>query len=133
MKRAWAVGLISGAGLAGCSALHPVDGPRPGQEAESVAGVPVPTRKPMVTVNNCDKLVKITASSTAQGAEIEKAWINKRFPGAAIVRQSSTNCGRIPVDRVVFRKGSTIYTVLFDASSFFGKFGDDDLDDLLAG
>ena len=70
---------------------------------------------------------------TASGIAEQDAWIAARYPGARKVRQAVTECGATPVDRITFERNGVEKTVLFDISSFFGKVGKDDLDDLLAG
>lgn len=84
-------------------------------------------------LNDCSTLVKIRGTTTAAGVAEQEAWIVDRYPGAVRIRQSVAECGGVPVDRITFARNGIRRTVLFDISSFFGKVGKDDLDDLLAG
>ncbi len=94
--------------------------------------VPPPVKR-MDMVNDCSSLVKIRGKTTAAGIAEQDAWIAARYPGARKLRQAVTECGATPVDRITFERNGVEKTVLFDISSFFGKVGKDDLDDLLAG
>ncbi|WOI53846.1 hypothetical protein [Parvularcula sp. LCG005] len=84
-------------------------------------------------VNTCATLVPIAAQTTAGGIAEEQAWLARRYPGAIKLREQVTDCDGRPVDRVTIRHEGKDMTILFDISSYFGKVGEDDLDDLLDG
>jgi hypothetical protein len=110
--------------LAACATPTPEAGTAP----QAPMGVADPMR-----VNDCDSLVPIEAEDVSQGYARELAWLEASFPGAVIVNQSLTDCAGTPADRIVFTVDGETRVVLFDASSFFGKVGGEDLNELLEG
>lgn len=94
--------------------------------------IPPPVKR-KDTANDCGSLVKIYGSNTAAGIAEQDAWISRKYPGARKVRQAVTACGETPVDRITVKRGEDETTILFDISSYFGKVGNADLDDLLDG
>ncbi|MGV6802525.1 MAG: hypothetical protein ACWA5L_11440 [bacterium] len=82
----------------------------------------------------CDSLVPITANDTGRGIALENQWIEQHYPGARKVGQALTNCGRKKVDVItIITKEGNQQDVYFDITSFFGKVGGENLDDLLDG
>ena len=86
-----------------------------------------------VAINSCSNLVRIRADNTAAGVAAQSAWLEKYYPGAEKTRQTVSECGQRPVDKIAFTHNGVDHIVLFDISSYFGKVDGDDLDDLLDG
>lgn len=108
-------------GLSGCTT------PKPPPEITKVP------KGLAAAVNNCATLVPVRSTTTAGGIREQDLWISQRYPGAVKISQSLVECGNTPVDVIGFRQNGVDRTVLFDISSFFGRVGTDDLDDMLDG
>lgn len=122
--------------LAGCITPQP-RGPAPtypGSPGQPVTGKPAYPYAGPTNLAGCEDLVVITAPDTATGIAQEDAYIDRTFPGSRKIGQTLTDCGAAKVDVITIQTpaGDT-REVWFDVSSFFGKVGGRDLDDLLDG
>ena len=120
-------GVATIAVLAACEGM-PGGTPAP-RGADRTADAPV--RAP--ANQGCDALVPIEAADTAEGVARERAWLAENYPGAQVLAETKADCDGVPADRVVFLHEGVQNTVLFDTSSFYGRVGGDDLDELLDG
>jgi hypothetical protein len=119
--------------LAGC--VTP-EGPYTGQSG-TVRGAPATDYRGAAPENlligGCDELIPIIADNARDGYARENAWVARRYPNAQVIGQRGTSCGDKRVDIVTIEESDgTRRELFFDISSFFGKTGGDDLDDLLA-
>lgn len=98
-------------------------------------GLDKPDARPVPVIANqgCDALVAIQADNTAEGVARERAWLNANYPGFEVLNETQDQCGDVTVDRVVFVHGGIQQTVMFDTTSFYGRVGGSNLDDLLDG
>ncbi|MBB4659721.1 hypothetical protein [Parvularcula dongshanensis] len=118
----WRAALLGFALLAACETTPP---PSEGPQE--------PLPEPADVASGCEALVPIEAQDTAAGKAAELSWLGERYPGFVITNQTTLRCDGVPVDRVAFTQDGQDHVVMFDTSAFFGKVGEDDLNDLLEG